>query len=178
VSDRSGQACALMVMTPIESGRQGELRAYLESLPQRGSPLERLGRTHFARWVIVEDFVNDPEQPHEDHLSRPHLIFTSNFDGPTDSYLDELCERLAPEAAEIWGRCAGCPAGAVGAELKRYLLDNRVHTGFFVAAYGQATVAKVKAALELRERMIDLAVRSQGMPPDDLKRAFDSEIGA
>ena len=178
MSDRSGQACALMVMTPIEAGKEGELRAYLESLPQRGSPLERLERTHFARWVIVDDFVSEPEQPHEDHLSRPYLIFTSNFDGPTDSYLDELCDRLAPEAAEIWGRCAGCPAGAAGAELKRYLLDNRVRTGFFVAAYGQATAAKVKAALELRVRMIDLAERSEPMSPAQLRAAFDAEIGA
>jgi hypothetical protein len=178
VSDRSGQACALSVMTPIASGRADELRTYLEALPQRGGPFERLGRTHFARWVIVEDFVSEAEQPHEDHLSSPFLLFTSNFDGPADSYLDELCERLAPEAREIWGRCDGCPAGAAGDELKRYLLDNRIPTGFFVAAYGKATVSKVRASLELRERMIDLAVRSESMTPAVLRQAFDDEIGA
>jgi hypothetical protein len=177
VSDRSGQAEALTVMTPIQPGKEAELRAYLEALPQPGSPLGRLERTHFARWVIVEDFVSDPEQPHEDHLSSDYLLFTSNFDGPAETYLDELCALLAPEAAEIWGRCVGCPQGAVGADLKRYLLDNRIPTGFFVAAYGKARVDEVKAALALRQSMIDLAVDSQGMTPAELKSAFESEIG-
>jgi hypothetical protein len=178
VSDRSGQASAFMAMTPVAPGEEPALRAYLESLPQRDSPLARLERTHFARWVILGDFVDDPAQPHDDDLSTPYLIFTSNFDGPADSYLDELCERLAPEAREIWGRCRGCPDTAAGAELKRYLLEHRIKTGFFVAAYPDATATRVKTSLELRERMIDLAVRSQAMDPGELRAAFDAEIGA
>jgi hypothetical protein len=178
VSDTAGQASAFMAMTPIAPGEEPSLRAYLEQLPRPGSPLSKLGRTHFARWVILRDFVNDPSQPHEEHLSTPYLIFTSNFDGPIDSYLDELCDQLAAEAKEIWGRCSGCPSSAAGAELKEYLLQHRVKTGFFVAAYPHATVPKVKASLELRERMIDLAVRSQEMEPAELRSAFDAEIGA
>ncbi|MFL5820501.1 MAG: hypothetical protein ACJ76S_07455 [Solirubrobacteraceae bacterium] len=177
MSDTSGQACALTVMTPIESGKEAELRVYLEALPRRPSPLAKLERTHFARWVIVPDFVNDPAQPEEDHLSSPYLVFTSNFDGPTDSYLDELCDRLAPEAREIWGRCAGCPASAAGRELKEYLLQNRIETGYFVAAYPDASVAMVKRSLEVRERMIDLAVRAQSMTAAELQQAFARELG-
>jgi hypothetical protein len=178
VSDRSGQASAFMAMTPILPGEEAELRAYLEGLPQSGSPFAKLERTHFARWVILADFVNDPSQPKEDNLSAPYLIFTSNFDGPADTYLDELCERLAPEAKEIWGRCAGCPESASGPALKEYLLQHRLKTGFFVAAYNEATVPTVKARLQLREKMIDLAVRSQRMEPAELQQAFRDEIGA
>lgn len=177
MSDQSGQAGAFMAMTPILRGKEAELRAYLEGLPQRGSPFAKLQRTHFARWVILADFVNDPSQPEEDHLSTPYLIFTSNFDGPDGTYLDEVCERLELEAKEIWGRCAGCPPSASGSDLKEYLLQHRVKTGFFVAAYNQATVARVTASLELREKMIDLGVRSQGMEPVDLQQAFREEIG-
>ncbi len=42
----------------------------------------------------------------------PYLLFTANFDGDLDSYLDELVHALAPEAQEIWGRCIGCPRPA------------------------------------------------------------------
>ena len=175
--DVSGQAYALMVLTPILVGREAELRAYLEGLDRDDSPLARLERTHFARWVIVPDFVNEPDQRREDHLLQPYLVFTSNFDGALDSYLDELCDRLAPEAREIWGRCAGCPPGAAGTELKDYLLRNQVHTGYFVAAYPEATVSKVRQSLEQRQRMIDFAVRAQTMAPDELQREFGAEFG-
>jgi hypothetical protein len=176
VSNVAGQATAFMALTPIRPGEEPALRGYLDALPQRGSPLERLAGTHFARWVILTDFVNDPAQGREDHLTCAYLIFTSNFDGPLERYLDELCEKLAPEAAQIWGRCIGCPASAAGAELKAYLLHNKIDTGFFVAAYPHATVAQVKDALAARERLIGLAVGAQEMSPEALQRAFEAEF--
>lgn len=173
----AGQAYALMVMTPIVRGEEAALRSYLEGLRDRGaSPLAKLRRTHFGRWVIVPDFVSDPKQPREDHLSGPFLLFTSCFDGALDSYLDELCEQLAPEAGEIWGRCAGCPEKAAGTALKGYLLHNQIDAGFFVAAYPKASVAKVKQSLELRERMIAFAVHGQALEPAELQQAFADEF--
>lgn len=172
MSNSSGQATAFTALTPIRPGEEPALRGYLETLRQDGSPLARLAGTHFARWVILRDWVNDPSQSREDRLGGPYLIFTSNFDGPVDPYLDELCVKLAPEAREIWGRCIGCPPEATGPQLKAYLVHNKIDTGFFVAAYPHATVAQVKAALAAREQLITLAVRAQGMGPDELWRAF------
>jgi hypothetical protein len=178
-SNRSGQAYALTVLTPIVPGEEQGLRDYLEGLPRdTGSPLAKLAGTHFGRWVILTQMVDDGEaKPGPDDLGCEYLIFTSNFDGPLHAYLDELCERLAPEAHEIWGRCIGCPASASGPELKRYLLHNQINTGFFVSAYPQATVAKVKQALKTRERVIGLAVRSQGMEPTELRRTVGEVLG-
>lgn len=176
MSNSSGQATAFMALTPIQPGSEGELRAYLEALRKDESPLARLGGTHFARWVILDDWVNDPSQPRQDHLESRYLIFTSNFDGPLDPYLDELCVKLAAEAREIWGRCVGCPPEATGPQLKAYLLHNKIDTGFFVAAYPHATVPQVKAAVDARERLIEFAVRAQAMAPADLQRAFAEEF--
>jgi hypothetical protein len=164
----AGQAYAFMTMTPVAPERVDELRATLEKLDRDDSPLARLERTHFGRWVIVLDFVHEREQPKADPLGGPHLIFTACLDGPLDSWLDELSERLAPEAEAIWGRS--------GRALKAHLLAHQVKTGVFVAAYPNAPVAKVRQALEQRIRLIDFAVRSQGMPPDELQREFAREF--
>ena len=102
MSNTAGQATAFMALTPIRAGEEEALRAFLDGLPQKDSPLARLGGTHFARWVILPDWVNDPAQPRQDHLTSRYLIFTSNFDGPLGDYLDALCAVLAPEAREIW----------------------------------------------------------------------------
>lgn len=174
--DRAGQACALTVLTPIVPGRERELRAVLEGLHKAGSPLARMPRTHFARWVIVRDFVTDPAQPRDDPLGCAYLLFTSSLDGPLDSYLDELCERLVPEADAIWGDCVGCPQPAAGPALKAYLVHNRLRTGQFVAAYPNATVTAVRRGLELRERLIAFAVRAQAKEPAELQREFRAEF--
>ncbi|MGH2942873.1 MAG: hypothetical protein ACRDLN_08905 [Solirubrobacteraceae bacterium] len=177
----SGQAYAFMAMTPVKPGEEDALAEYLRGLRGRGpSPLAKLSRTHIARFVIVEDFHNDSswKQRTEEHLDLPYLIFTSNFDGDLDSYLDELCEKLAAEAREIWGRCIGCPESAKGAALKAYLKHNQIETGIFFSAYGHATVPDVKQALERRERLVDFAVRSQGLAPEPLQKAFLAEFGS
>jgi hypothetical protein len=174
-ANRSGQAYALTVFTPIAPGHEERLRAHLEALPQDDSPLARLPRTHFARWVIVGDFVREPGQRHEDRLHCPYLVFTSNFDGPLSSYLDELSERMGEEALRIWGHCSGCPEEISG--LKAYLLHNQVDTGIFVAAYPHATVPRVRRALEMRRRTIAFAVRAQGLGPAELRKAFLEELG-
>lgn len=140
----TGQAYALTVMTPILLGQEDALEAYLQAMDP--SPLASLPRTHLGRFVVVRDFAQDSAQPAEEHLPVPYLIFTSNFDGDLDSYLDELC--ALPDIYAVWWRCIGCPKPAEGDLLKAYLKHNQIHTGVFFAAYGDATVARVHEALE------------------------------
>jgi hypothetical protein len=162
-----------MVMTPIDHGAEAELRAHLEAMSRETSTFAQLPRTHFGRWVILDQFVNEDDQPKQERLASSYLIFTSNFDGDLDSYLDELC---SVPADATWGRCAGCPRPASGDALKRYLLHNQIKTGLFYAAYGDATVPQVVQALDQRERMIDFAVEAQGLEPDELQRRFRHEF--
>jgi hypothetical protein len=170
-----------MSMTPVRPGEEQPLADYLRALRERGaSPLAKLPRTHIGRFVIVPDFHNDRtwKQRKEEHLDLQYLIFTSNFDGDLDSYLDELCDKLAPEAKQLWGRCIGCPEEASGEALKAYLKHNQIDCGFFYAAYGHATVERVKACLRQRERMIDFAVRAQGLQPAERQQAFLAEFAS
>ena len=173
MSNVAGQAYAFLAMTPVVPGEEAPLAAAIERLDR---PFERLPRTHFARLVIMDDWVNDPSQPDEDHLGLPYLIFSTTFDGPRDSYLDELCTVLAPECKAIWGRCVGCPPRARGAPLKRYLLHNQIDIGFFVAAYPDATVDAVKAAVARRRQVADLAIATQGMGAAELRAAYEREL--
>ena len=175
--DRSGQAGALTFLTAIAPGAEPGLRAYLEGLRAGPSPLARLAGTHFGRWVIVSDLVAEDERD-PDHLAGPQLLFTASFDGPPDAYLDELCEELAAEAQEIWGRCAGAPQPAAGAALKAYLRAHHHKTGFFVAAYPDATVGNVRAALAQRAEAIAFARDAQSMDPAQLQAAFLERLGA
>jgi hypothetical protein len=179
-SNVSGQVYAFMAMTPIKPGEEKPLRDYLHALRGRGpSPLAKLPRTHIGKFVIVPDFHCDPtwRQRREEHLDLNYLIFTSNFDGDLETYLDELSEKLAPEAKEIWGRCVACPESAKGAALKAYLKHNQIKTGVVFAAYGRATVGTVKRTLRQRDRIVDFAIKAQGLAPEALQKAFLAEFG-
>lgn len=175
MSNTAGQAYAFLALTPIVPGEENALRAAIEGLTVT-RPFERLPRTHFARLVILPDWINDPAQPSEEHLRSQYLIFSATFDGPRDSYLDALCEELAPECKEVWGRCTGCPRRAKGPALKRYLLHNQIDIGFFVAAYPDMTVQQVHARIARRRQVAGFAIRTQGMGPAELRSAYESEF--
>lgn len=179
-TNRAGATYSLMVLTPIRPGEGDALRAYLSELATSGdeSPLARVGRTHMARLLVIDDMPCPPERPDlHDPLGGPYLLFTSNFDGGLDSYLGELVRALEPEAEEIWGRCIGCPRPAAGAALKAYIGRNQLQSGVVFAAYGDASVAQVRGALDKRERLEAFAIRAQDMAPAARRAAFLEEFG-
>ena len=167
---------ALTVFTPVTAHRLDDLRAFLDGLPPAASPVQRLEMVHFARWVIVPDFVSGASQPQPEHLPSPYLLFSATFDGSLDAFLDHLCDKLASEAETIWGCCVGAPVPARGAALKAYLNHNQIQTGLFFAAYPDSSVSTVKRALEAREKTIAFAARAQGMELPALREAFLREF--
>ncbi len=171
----SGQASSFLSMTAIKPGEMDTLREYLEGFRDAGErPFDKVPGTHMARFVIVEKFNCKPsyKQRHPETIACASLVFSSNLDGPIDAYLDVLCDALQPEAQEIWGRCCGSPAKCEGQALKKYLRHNQVNSGFFYAAYPDATVAEVKRTLAQRDALMAFATEHQGAPADQLQKAF------
>jgi hypothetical protein len=175
----SGQAYSLTVLTPIIDGHETELARYLDGLPSGDdSPLAGVHGTHFARWVVIDDVIyQGPDQGSREHLQHPRLLFTSNFDGELDPYLEALRTGLGASADTIWGHCLGYPGRDDGDAFSRYLRQHQIDSSLFFAAYGDRTVEDVKRSLALRTRLIDFALRAQGLAAPELKAAFLQEFG-
>jgi hypothetical protein len=171
--DICGQAHSLTVLTPIREGHESTLARYLNALEGgRESPLSRVARTHFARWVVVGDVVYEGKGT-RDHLKRGQLLFTSNFDGTDlDSYLESLRTGLGPAADEIWSHCSGYPGSDGAAAFAAYMRKHHIESSLFFAAYGEKTVDEVKTSLAVRRDVINFAMNSQAMAPAALQAAF------
>ncbi len=168
-----GKAYALTVMTPILDGRESSLARYLDALETGlASPLARVPGTHFARWVVIGDVVYEGPPQRPDHLRSGRLLFTSNFDGPVAPYLEELRTGLREVADAIWQHCVGYPGSADAGGFAAYMRAHQVESSLFFAAYGDRTVQDVKRSLATRRRVIDFALRAQGMAPAELQAAF------
>jgi hypothetical protein len=176
----SGQAYSLTVLTPIVDGHDAELARYLNSL-QSGdrSPLGRVRDTHFARWVVIDNVIYEgPDQGDREQLQHARLLFTSNFDGQLDSYLESLRTGLGDSADAIWGHCIGYPGSSDAGAFGEYLRHHQIDSSLFFAAYGDRTVEDVKRSLALRTKFVGFAVRAQGLSAPDLKTAFLEEFRA
>lgn len=168
----SGQAYALTVLTPILDGHAAQLTAHLEALPEgAGSPLARVPGTHLGRWVVIDQVKYQGHgQRRRDALSASRLLFTSNFDGALDPYLEKLQAGLGEEADAIWGHCAGYPGS--GPRFAPWLKAHQLEASLFFAAYGDQTLEQVHANLATRTRLIEFALEGQGLAPEDLHARF------
>jgi len=176
----SGQAYSLTVLTPIIDGHETELAQYLDAL-QSGdeSPLAGVRGTHFARWVLVGDVIYEGgHQGEREHLKRARLLFTSNFDGALEPYLEALRTGLGTSADEIWRHCIGYPGVEDAGAFADYLGHHQIDSSLFFAAYGDRTVEDVKSSLARRTRFVGFALRAQGLAAPELKAAFLQEFGS
>jgi hypothetical protein len=153
-------ASALTTFAPL-TGDVDAVEAYTDALAPE--VFARLEMVHLARVQIFRSLVHQgPRQRRTDTLRTPQLVFTSTFDGPLDAFLDALAERV-PEADGWWGACAGYPGREDRAAFRAFVNAHSVRTSLFASALPDATVAEVREALELRERLVAFAVEAQGL---------------
>ncbi len=115
------------------------------------SPFSRNNRTHFARFVVIENVTyngRDPEdaikvalsgvnpvlpQP-QDNLSCPFLLFVADFDAnsgdPAEltAYLKELWATMQPELVDVFGHCIGFQSTVTGDDFGRYIQRGQIET--------------------------------------------------
>jgi hypothetical protein len=175
----SGQAYSLTVLTPIIDGHEADLAQMLNGLQGADqSPLAGVPGTHFARWVVMDDVIYEgSDQGQREHLQHARLLFTSNFDGELEPYLDGLRTGLGPSADAVWGHCIGYPGATDAEAFARYLRHHQIDSSLFFSAYGDRTVADVQRSLALRTRVITFALAAQGLAAPELKAAFVREFG-
>jgi hypothetical protein len=164
----------LAALLPVLDGRKEELGEALAAMPAgQASPFARIGSTHFARLVLLDEFpgVNGATLPDVPAC----LFFGAEFDIPVAGYLEALCALLPDEADAVFGTCAGYPGASVPPLVRGWMLRHRVKPGFSVLGNPQASVRQVVDSLRLRERIIAFAVETRMLAPAALKAAWDSQ---
>ena len=124
----------LTAIAPLKPGTSEQLRTVLGLLQQRPvNPVERIQMIHYARWVIID--------------GGARLLFTSNFDGALEDYLEEFAERDEVPLNKIFGFCCGWPGAKPSGPFIQYVKNHQIRAEAFYSAYPRYTVREVKRAL-------------------------------
>jgi hypothetical protein len=180
MQNSSGQAYGLTVLSPIRNGPDnGPSHAdHVRSAVSRlgtgaASPLAEVPGTHMARLAVLDDVFYQSYPASADHLKSKYLFFSSNIDGPLETWLEALRTRIPDDVDRIWRHCVGYPGTQEAAAFRGYFERCQVNNAIFFADYPDATVADVLRALDTQRAFIDFVVRNQLAGPADLKEAFD-----
>ena len=156
----------VLVLAPVREGQEDRLRDLLRQLPGgEASPFGALGppgpppsrgRTHFARFVVIDRLDLEPEHPDPDRLSGPFLLFSAVVDGRADSYLEALWRGMGPDLAAVWRCCADYADYEQEGRLACYFKRHRIGVAYLFPGHHDG-VDQVRHALADRQRMIEFA---------------------
>jgi hypothetical protein len=171
----------VLVLAPVSEGQQDRLRDLLRELPGgEASPFRALGpsgpppprgRTHFARFVVIDRLDLEPEHPDPDRLSTPFLLFSAVVDGSADSYLEALWQGMGPDLAAVWRCCADYADHEQEGRLTRYFKRHRIDAAYLFTGHEDG-VEQVRHDLADRQRMIEYAQKAQHLGSADRRRCF------
>lgn len=179
MSNRSGQARSLIVLSPLRSGvtAAGESFAYrtrrlLQGLPEgTGSPFASVPDTYMARWYLLDD-VRYQGGAREDHLHNRYLALLVQHYGPTDRWLDNLWRYARPTLQALYTHAWGFDQVRSAEGWRHYIERCRVPTGYFFNGSNDEPLMTQLKALYLRQQFTVFVMQHQGLPDAELQAAF------
>ena len=113
--------------------------------------------------MIIEDVVYEGGNQRRDALKASRLLFTSNFDGSLDDYLEAMRIDLGEDADAVWGHCVGYPGRADAPAFAAYFATTRSRARCSSAP--TATAPSPRSAPTLARRDAADRVRDGGTGP-------------
>lgn len=156
----SNKAYGLTTLIPIKNGSvnntaySSRILDRLQDLPlNENSPMAKVPNTYLARFYVLNDVIYQEGEPankswgffetcfnwlfygkisvKEDHLKSKYLVFSSNFYGDLDVYLEGMWKAAADELKPIFEHCVAFERVTNESSFVDYIKDCQVETTFF-----------------------------------------------
>jgi hypothetical protein len=184
MANKSGNAYGLTVLCPIRIGVPAEpadnresytalLRDVLQTLRMNEeSPMAQVPNTYLCRFWVLGDVPYQGKPAYLEHLKSDYLVFSSNFYGELDPYLDGMWKALESGIRTILWHCVGGARVNSALDFKNYIKKCQVATTFFFNGSTDEPLAEQLKNLYLKQELSKFAFENQGKSPADLQQAF------
>ena len=179
MANKSGNAYALTTLCPLvsTSGKQESpatiVRDLLNDLPtDEESPMAKVPNTYLCRFFVLDDVGYEGKPAVSEHLNSKYLVFTSNFFGERDAYLQGMWAHAESFVKQAFQYCVAFSAVRDAASFAAYIARCQVETTFYFNGSTDASLADQLKALYLKQEFSNFAYTNQGLGAEALKLAF------
>jgi len=186
MANQSGNAYALTMLCPIlggvppdaPSGMAGQtytarLRNVLQTLRMNEeSPMAQVPNTYLCRFWVLSDVPYQGKPAFLEHLKSDYLVFSSNFHGELEPYLEGMWNALKDGVLAILWHCVGHETVRDAASFIAYVKKCQVTTTFFFNGSTDEPLAEQLKNLYLKQEFSKFAFENQGKSAQELQEAF------
>lgn len=188
MANKSGNAYALTVLCPIRRGvplgqpQDGQsytalLREQLQTLHvNEQSPMAKVPNTYLCRFWVLGDVPYQGKPGFLEHLKSDYLVFSSNFYGELDPYLEAMWEVLEASIRVILSYCVDGESVSNAKSFTEYIKRCQVTTTFFFNGSTDEPLAQQLKNLYLKQEFSKFAFENQGESASDLQAAFKTFV--
>jgi hypothetical protein len=138
MGNKFGNAYGLTVLIPIKHGTEKNrtydkiIRDQLQEWPlNKKSPLAAVPNTYLARLFLLNDVFYEAAPAKEEHLKSKYLVFSSNFFGDLDVYLDGMWNALDDLLKDFLRHCVAFEAVDSSADFIEYIKRCQINNSLF-----------------------------------------------
>lgn len=168
MGNKFGKAYALTVLIPIKHGTENNrahdkiIRDRLQKWPvNKDSPLASVPNTYLARLFLLNDVFYEGAPAKEEHLKSKYLVFSSNFFGDLDVYLDGMWKALGDFLKDFLRHCVAFDAVDSSADFVRYIKRCQINNSLFFNGSNDKPLPEQLKALYVKQAFIHFAFLSQ-----------------
>jgi hypothetical protein len=186
MANKSGNAYALTILCPIRhgvpttcaEGMEGQthaacLRNELQQVRvSESSPMALVPNTYLSRFYILTDVPYQGKPAIREHLKSNYLVFSVNFHGDLEPYLEGMWKAIEPAIRAILDHCFGFETVKTAAHFIQYIKSCQVTTTFFFNGSTDEQVAAQLKNLYIKQEFSKFAFENQGKTPRELQAAF------
>jgi hypothetical protein len=175
MSNVAGKAYVMNVITPMRPwltwiNRLGFMAT--RAIPSTLKGLLGLLFIHFGRWAIIKrkqwpDYGQGPQK-----LQNDYMLFSSNFNGTWDQYLDSFSDGIPTGVDLYWISSTKFPHSIPSTPFKDYIRVNQVDADYYYNATPGAAVRDIKSALRVRRAILGLSQQHETSTPEDFRTKY------
>ena len=178
----SGEVYGLTALCPLKpSGLEGSTvgltQARLDATKtDEDSPMAGVPNTYLCRFFVLEDVVYEGKPAREEHLKSQYLVFSSNFHGDLDTYLQGMWQHAEAFVRNIWAYCRTFESVSSAQDFVAYIKRCQVKTTFLFNGSTDEPLAEQLKGLYLKQEFSKFACDHQGLEASELQVAFNKFV--
>jgi hypothetical protein len=188
--NKSGNAYGLTLLCPIKQGVPKEpsegmeeqtyaacLRYELQKISvNEKSPMSTVPNTYLCRFYILNDVPYQGKPSYLENLKSNYLVFSSNFYGDLEPYLEGMWKAVKDEVQAVLRHCVGFDSVNDSKGFIEYIKKCQVTTTFFFNGSTDESLAEQLKGLYLKQEFSQFAIDNQGKNAPELQKAFNAFI--
>ncbi len=163
MANTSGNAYGLTALIPIkndtvvidEDSQQScasKVRELLQQWPvNEKSPMAAVPNTYICRFYVLNDVFYEGSPAEEDHLKSKYLVFSANFHGELDAYLQGMWEAAGKELTKILEHCVAFDKVTSQYSFVKYIKRCQVYNDLFFNGSNDDSLDEQLKALYLKQ---------------------------